>query len=296
MADLEELLVQTSRTFALSIPELPEPTRHEVRVAYLLFRFADTFEDATRWGPEERTGALAGFGRLLDPASTGEADWLAREWLAHPPLDHEGYLELLRETPAVLGALSELRPGAQASIRLHVSRTIEGMIRYAGRPGTLELRTIDELKEYCYVVAGIVGEMLTELFLLDRPELVAAAPRLRELARSFGEGLQLTNILRDASGDAEEGRSYVGQPAHRREAFGMAREDLSRAEEYVGLLQESGAPSGIVAFSALPVLLARETLDRVQSEGPGAKLTRPEVAGLVERMHGALDDNRPAIP
>jgi farnesyl-diphosphate farnesyltransferase len=44
---LHDLLTKTSRTFALSIPELPEPTMREVTIAYLLFRIADTFEDAT---------------------------------------------------------------------------------------------------------------------------------------------------------------------------------------------------------------------------------------------------------
>jgi phytoene/squalene synthetase len=32
--------------FALAIPLLPEPTRNRVGIAYLLFRIADTFEDA----------------------------------------------------------------------------------------------------------------------------------------------------------------------------------------------------------------------------------------------------------
>ena len=41
---LDQLLVETSRTFALAIPLLPEPTRRTVSVAYLLFRAADTLE------------------------------------------------------------------------------------------------------------------------------------------------------------------------------------------------------------------------------------------------------------
>ena len=46
MTRLEELLENTSRTFALSIPVLPEPTRRQVMIAYLLFRIADTFTDS----------------------------------------------------------------------------------------------------------------------------------------------------------------------------------------------------------------------------------------------------------
>ena len=63
--DLANLLEKTSRTFALSIPVLPEPTRREVMIAYLLFRIADTFEDAAHWTPEDRIAAIA---RLQRPA------------------------------------------------------------------------------------------------------------------------------------------------------------------------------------------------------------------------------------
>ena len=65
MADLGELLGKTSRTFALSIPPLPERTRHEVTVAYLLFRLIDTVEDASHWPKERRIEALAAFRELL---------------------------------------------------------------------------------------------------------------------------------------------------------------------------------------------------------------------------------------
>ena len=44
---LQDQLVKTSRTFALAIPLLPQPTARQVTVAYLLFRIADTFEDAS---------------------------------------------------------------------------------------------------------------------------------------------------------------------------------------------------------------------------------------------------------
>src|SRR5689334_17029718 len=65
MADIDRLLILTSRTFALAIPELPEPLRREVGIAYLLFRIADTFEDATRWPRAERLAGLAAFDKLL---------------------------------------------------------------------------------------------------------------------------------------------------------------------------------------------------------------------------------------
>ena len=42
-------------------------------------------------------------------------------------------------------------------------------------------------------------------------------------------------------------------------------------------------------FTALPVLLARATLDRVEKKGPGAKVSRPELFRITQRVKKALD-------
>src|SRR5271166_2108694 len=110
MADIDRLLILTSRTFALAIPELPEPLRREVGVAYLLFRIADTFEDATRWPRADRLAALDAFDRLLRAPTVEEATALATTWVAGRPCDHEGYLELLEAVPGVLGELAAIKP------------------------------------------------------------------------------------------------------------------------------------------------------------------------------------------
>jgi farnesyl-diphosphate farnesyltransferase len=114
---LDVLLTATSRTFALSIPVLPEPTRQEVTIAYLLFRIADTLEDATQWSVERKERELSAFRKLMVEPSPDEAERLAASWAEAPPLDHASYLELLAETPAVIEAFEELGPGARASIR-----------------------------------------------------------------------------------------------------------------------------------------------------------------------------------
>jgi farnesyl-diphosphate farnesyltransferase len=146
------------------------------------------------------------------------------------------------------------------------------------------------------VVAGIVGEMLTELFVLGRSSLDSVAPYLKQRAARFGEALQLVNILKDRADDAREGRSYLPQGVDPAEVFDLARRDLAASAEYVHALQRAGAPRGLVEFTALPVLLARATLDRVEGSGPGAKLSRPEVAAIVEGMRRELDSHRAPIP
>lgn len=296
---LHDLLVKTSRTFALAIPQLGEPTLREVTIAYLLFRIADTFEDASvLWGPERQLEALAGFSRLLDQPSTEEAERLATGWVSQPPTEHAGYLELLGETPTVIRALLELSPPARRIISGHTIRTAELMASFVtqtGDDGVLRLSNVSDLKAYCYAVAGIVGEMLTELFILGRDNLAEVGPYLRERAARFGEGLQLVNILKDSASDATEGRNYLPGEVDRGEVFQLARQDLQAAAEYSRAIQRAGGPDGIVAFTALPVELAWATLDRVEKEGPGSKISREEVFRLYQRMHRALTEKRPVL-
>jgi farnesyl-diphosphate farnesyltransferase len=296
---LDDLLLKTSRTFAISIPRLPEPLRREVTVAYLLFRIADTLEDATEWATERKIDELGRLAELLRDPGQDAAGRLAAEWSAEPPLADPGCRELLRETAAVVAAMSALSDPACALVRNHTLRTASCMASFVKRSGKqqrLQLANLKELQSYCYAVAGIVGEMLTELFLLECPQLEDEAAALRGAAAEFGEALQLVNILKDSASDVVEGRSYLPTGVARKRVFALARKDLEGARGYIDRLQHADAPRGLLEFTALPVLLARATLDRVEEQGPGAKLTRDEVAELNERLSAALDRGEAAVP
>jgi farnesyl-diphosphate farnesyltransferase len=286
MADLDDLLVKTSRTFALAIPLLPEPSRREIGVAYLLFRIADTFEDAARWPRADRIAALNDFCTLLDDRS--RAAELSKRWVEQKPVDHAGYLELLGLTHEVLGELDSMTPGAQQILKLHTRRTSEGMAKIVSRgdaQGNLQLQSLQDLKDYCYIVAGIVGELLTAIFLHDAPQLESQRQVLEANMIAFGEGLQLVNILKDSGDDAKEGRVYLPTGVPRSEVMALAKHDLDCASTYIGALQEGSAPRGFMAFTAISVMLARAALKALEEKGPGAKVPRDEVA----RLLGVLD-------
>lgn len=295
---LESLLKATSRTFALCIPLLPQPTRLEITIAYLLFRIADTFEDAAEWTIGERVDALGAFCGLLHDPDLDKARSLAASWAAMRPSSHAGYLELLEATPAVIEAWRSLSATSSEIIRSHVIRSAEGMagiVKRTSEGGNLQLNDVDDLRHYCYIVAGIVGEMLTELFLLTSERLAVVAHELRARSALFGEALQLVNILKDADSDRAEGRVYIPPSADRAEVFALARRDLGSATEYTLMLQKRAAPRGIIAFAALPVQLASATLERVEKLGPGAKVGRPLVFRIVRNLERALDRNDPVI-
>jgi farnesyl-diphosphate farnesyltransferase len=293
--DLDDLLQKTSRTFALAIPLLPEPTRGAVSVAYLLFRIADTYEDATAWPRERRVEALEWLVELVQlPASQQQpsARALVAWSLERPPVEHPGYLELLAETPALLAELGGHSPRVRELVIAHTVRTAEGMSQVVARAderGNLRLASLRDLKDYCYLVAGIVGELLTELFLHDCEPLRREAAHLRAAMVAFGEGLQLVNILKDSGADARDGRVYLPASVPAVEVFVLARADLDEANGYVQALQRGGAPRGFLAFCGLALALAFRALDTLEARGHGAKVSRDEVRRLFETLQQALD-------
>lgn len=275
-AELASLLERTSRTFALTIPLLDEPLATDVGLAYLLFRIADTLEDAPSWGREKRMAALDSFGEWL-VGEDHEKRWL--EMVATtPPTEDSGCAALLARAEGVRMSVAQRGHDLSMAMTMDVVRTSSKMAEFVARQtdeGGLVLADLPDLLEYCYAVAGIVGELLTEMFLLRDPALEGERDALMELAPAFGEGLQLVNILKDAEGDAREGRTYIPPGVDRAAVMAIARTDLARANDYVGVLKLAGASSHVRAFCELPVRLAEATLDRL--EQGAAKLTREEV-------------------
>jgi farnesyl-diphosphate farnesyltransferase len=283
------LLKGSSRTFALSIPLLPQPLRDEVAIAYLLFRIADTFEDETVWDRASRLEGLEAIDRVLSGEAPDDLLEAVVGMLRGVELSDPGYTELMRHTGDVMSAFDRLDPRVRDSIARHLRRTIRGMAEHLRRDEPIT--TVEEVRAYCYYVAGIVGELLTELFVMRCPTL-DASDELKSLAPKFGEALQLVNILRDSTTDANEGRLFVSSAEHLPTLFEMARRDLSLAARYVTLLEELGADPGVVAFNSLNQRLAQSTIDLVQREGPGAKMTREAVQTLHDTIVGAMNGGK----
>lgn len=289
--ELADFLERTSRTFALAIPLLDEPLRREVGLGYLLLRVADTLEDAAPWTRDQRREALAAFESLLQEAPGVDAGALSREWLARRPSENAGYLDLIARTPELLASLDALRPEAGAILRHFVLKTVQGMgqvLAGASEAGQLKLESLQSLRDYCYIVAGLVGELLTELFVLD-PRLAPYSPNLRSLAPLFGEGLQLVNILKDARHDRKEGRVWLPEGVQLQDVEQLAGQDLIAAARYVRALFLAGAPKDVLAFTALPLMLAQATLELLVRDGAGAKVSRAVVTAQLTALHAALE-------
>ena len=294
MITIESLLQQTSRTFALSIPFLDQPLRDRVGVAYLLFRIADTIEDETRVDAESRRVMLAGLAASVHAGADLRLllDTAAERFRG--VVTGDGYARLMESAPLVIAAFEALDRESRETIAAHLARTCRGMADHLDR--TQAPAGVGYLRAYCYAVAGIVGELLTELFIAGSGSSAAVRSELLRLAPAFGEALQLVNILRDEHEDALADRRYMPCDVSRGEIERMARADLLLASEYVRLLESAGPPRGVSAFNAINLRLAIDTLAMVCERGPGAKLSRAEVAALVEDVRHRMETGRPQSP
>lgn len=285
MTSMDALLQMVSRTFALSIPRLPDPTRRECTVAYLLMRIADTFEDTTSAPFVARVAGLEAFCALMKDAQCAESRDKLTQAAGQMDVEHPGERATMDAAVAVLDAFADLRPEAQRIVGETCHQMAEGMKHWIHRTdpdGQLRLKSFSELRDYCYVVAGIVGRMLTDLYVLQCPALQVVSGELHARAFAFGEGVQLVNILKDVQADAVERRQFLPSVLPIAEVFALARRDLVSAQEYVEILRAAGAPAGIVAFNQITLQLGRTALDMTEAQGSGAKISRGQVSAILE--------------
>lgn len=206
----DHLLQGVSRTFALTIPRLPAPLAKPVANAYLLCRIVDTIEDEVALNRAQKRRFCTEFAQVArgqrppDPLSDALAPLLSVTTL---PAEHE----LIRVIPRVMEITRQFDAEQQDALALCVDIMAEGMAEFQDHDLTAGLGTLREMDRYCYYVAGVVGEMLTRLFCHYSPEIAAHREAMMRLAVSFGQGLQMTNILKDLWDDHERGVCWLPQ-------------------------------------------------------------------------------------
>src|SRR5262249_3740438 len=182
------------RNFYYAFLLLPSGRRRSMCALYAFLRHTDDLADEP--GPaEQKAEALESWRHALDVALAGDpgarpglpalADTVARHALP-PHLLHE----------AIEGVSMDIQPRGFAAF--------------------------DELADYCYHVASVVGLCCLHIW-----GYRSEGGEAERLAEHCGIALQLTNILRDVREDALSGRIYL--PRDDLTRFGVAPEDLSSA-------------------------------------------------------------------
>ncbi|HWM65242.1 MAG TPA: phytoene/squalene synthase family protein [Steroidobacteraceae bacterium] len=281
------ILPGVSRTFALTIPELPAALRTSVTNAYLLCRIADTIEDEPALSPTASLHFLQRFVAVLygnEPAAVLAQDLVPQLSKETLPAEH-GLVANMERVVRVTNRLD----GQQ---RLAIQRCVEvmagGMHQFQQTASLRGVPRLSDLDDYCYYVAGVVGQMLTELFCGYSAGIGQHRAAMHELDVSFAQGLQMTNILKDVWEDRSRGACWLPQEvfsrhgidlgtlapgqadsrfdAAMRELVGVAHAHLRNALAFTLLIP--GKDAGIRRFCLWAIGLAVLTLRKI-TETPG---------------------------
>ncbi|KMN41749.1 squalene/phytoene synthase family protein [Lysinibacillus sp. JK80] len=258
-----QVLKDTSRTFYIPITFLKNDLKISVAAAYLAMRAIDEIEDHEELSNDVKFDLLSATSELLKDNFNNEA----YQSLLAP------YAELLPEVSLRLADWLTFCPEESRKIvQASTSEMAFGMAKWA--KANWQVRTREDLDDYTYYVAGLVGTMLSELWAWG-----AGVQTDRELAIGYGRGLQAVNILRNQHEDLDErGVSFVPEGWTREDLFAYAEENLAKADLYMKDINKRT----ILLFCRLPLALAHKTLKAMQ-EGR-EKMTRAEVEQTVEEV------------
>jgi farnesyl-diphosphate farnesyltransferase len=301
----DRILQGVSRTFALTIPQLPPTLYPVIGNAYLLCRIVDTVEDDNGLSSEQTRK----FAEMFIQVVSGEiaAETFATELFpllsAHTiPAEQD----LIKNTPAVIRVTHSFNPTQRKALERCVRIMAQGMADYQDSESLTGLTDLAALDRYCYHVAGVVGEMLTELFCDYSAEINRNKPALMKLAVSFGQGLQMTNILKDIWEDRKRGACWLPQDIFREKGFdlsdlqpgctdprfneglgvliGIAKAHLRNALTYTCMIPPK--EKGIRRFCLWALGMAILTLNKINQnrsfmEGTQVKISRRSVKATV---------------
>lgn len=258
-----QVLKDTSRTFYIPITFLKNDLKLSVAAAYLAMRAIDEIEDHENLSNDVKFDLLSATSALLK----GEFDAAAYDTLLAPYASELPEVTL-RLADWVLFCPEGSRPIVQAS----TSEMAFGMAKWS--KANWQVHTREDLDDYTYYVAGLVGTMLSEIW-----EWGAGIKTDRDLAIGYGRGLQAVNILRNQHEDMDErGVSFVPDGWTRDDLFAYAEENLAKGDLYMKDINKRT----VLLFCRLPLALAHKTLKAMQ-EGR-EKMSRAEVEQTVEEV------------
>jgi phytoene synthase len=177
-----------AKNFYYGFLVLPRRKRNALSAVYAFMRIADDISDDPSLSIDERRvkldNWLQGYHKVYDGAATDDPVFMA-----------------LRDTQQRFGIPLDLLDKLVAGTAMDLYGT-----NHSGDLSApfIAYRTFDELYDYCYHVASVVGLVCIRIF--GYREQFA-----EQLAEEVGVAFQLTNILRDIKEDASLGRVYIPQ-------------------------------------------------------------------------------------
>ena len=249
---------QNAKNFYYGFLVLPRRKREALCAVYAFMRRCDDITDDPKLSLPERRQQLDTWLDALHRAQQGH------------PTDDAILLALTdaqRRYAIPAGLLDELAHGTAMDVEETEAMRASGL--------TVQYKTFEDLRLYCYRVASVVGLVCIHIFGYRDP---AAEP----LAERCGLAFQLTNIIRDVKEDASLGRVYLPEedlakfglsvsdilnspdPARLRPVLALeadrARDFYASGDELIGYVAEDSQPALWVLTNIYRSLLAKIAL------------------------------------
>lgn len=311
------MLEKVSRTFAVSISELPNPHQKYIKTAYLMCRIPDTIEDEISLSVFDKSHLLQTYLFVLENPSPSNISYFTSEVKDKIPentTQKEEYWDLVLQTQNVFETYYEFPTNIQKIIQKWVSELTAGMKHFmtldVSEDG-LTIYTEQELAAYCYSVAGTIGNMILELITEQYTTETMTAEKY-QMGVYHGLLLQYVNIMKDVHTDfVEESTTYI--PESKLHQYHIQPDDILRpenqsdvgeivtdlvqqtkefmdpAEEFLSYIQEV-APETYTGW-AIPYFLAIATLREIEDnthlaiDEKEVKIERSEVYTIVELVN-----------
>ncbi len=210
-----------AKNFYCGFLVLPRRKRNALSAVYAFMRQADDISDDPSIAPEQRRQKLDEWMNSMRRVVAGERT-------------DDPVLFALADSQKTFNIPLELLEKLVRGTEMDVPQAATNPSG-AGQPPQLQYETFDQLYNYCYHVASVVGLICIRIF-------GYRDPRAEKLAEETGIAFQLTNILRDVKEDAALGRVYLPREDFARFGIdvhaltnGSARESLRPVLEFEAL-------------------------------------------------------------
>ena len=312
------VIQDVSRTFAIGIERVSDPLSDFICVSYLLCRIPDTIEDDPNIPLEKKKELLNKYNKIFNNPNRSKSD--VKSFIQETEEFHKdiAYWDLVKNSDRVLRLFETFPDKIKGSVRPHITEMIEGMKDIIDRyNGTIRIKTMDEFSEYCYYVAGTVGNLLTEIFSYYHDLDENTVTKMSKNSKEFGEALQTVNIIKDIYADYHEENSiFIPQKLLQKhgttqekifkdeksvlEAIDELNEHattkLKKAKQYIKFIPTKAKDAR--EFTIIPYMLAVSTLREVKDNKskilkPGSiKISRNEVFAILEHVPNSIKSNK----
>ena len=283
-------LEKVSRSFSFCIKELQSPAKQWVALSYLLFRVIDIIEDSCWQDKKSQLCSFKQFKLFLknSPSANEFLCWLS----CFSDQLSEAEQKLLTDLPLLLLEINKLPQQIQQDLIKTINQMIDGMIHFINldhKKGIKGFESLVQTNQYCFFVAGIVGELLSRIFTYVISNFKLTSTLINQSIH-FGLFLQKINILKDQYEDELVGRYYIFSRCDLRNSL------VINAQESIKYLISIPIISGrsyrlFCAWSLFIGLASLKWIDKSWEKQENYKISRRETNYILNQINLIIDDN-----